>query len=112
MSSRSVADHAQATAALLATVSDRLDAAPPVSLPVNAPEALGRILAASVYSPIPLPSFTNSQMDGFAVSASDLEKATATHPIRLPLRPVLAAGDAPRTHVRGTASPIMTGAAV
>ncbi len=74
--------------------------------------ALGRVLAADVHSPIQVPPFTNSQMDGYAVRASDIAGATADTPVRLPIGPVRAAGDPAGEHVAGTATPVMTGAAV
>ena len=40
------------------------------SLPVR--EALGRVLAVDIVSPIDVPSHTNSAMDGYAVRAEDL----------------------------------------
>lgn len=40
------------------------------SLPVR--ETLGRVLADDIYSPINVPSHTNSAMDGYAVNSSDL----------------------------------------
>src|SRR5699024_8809079 len=51
-----------------------------------------------------------SQMDGYALAAADL--AAAGEPVTLPLGAVIAAGDAPSEHLRGTARPIMTGAPV
>src|SRR6056300_916962 len=51
-----------------------LDGVSPVSgsetLPVR--EALGRVLAEDIISPIDVPSHTNSAMDGYAVRADDL----------------------------------------
>ncbi|WP_217184864.1 gephyrin-like molybdotransferase Glp [Streptomyces sp. AC495_CC817] len=74
--------------------------------------ALGRVLAADVHSPVPVPPFRNSQMDGYAVRAADLDGATPDAPVRLPVGTVRAAGDAAGEHAPGTATPIMTGAAV
>ena len=51
-----------------------LDGVSPVSgsetLPVR--EALGRVLAEDIISPIDVPSHTNSAMDGYALRADDL----------------------------------------
>lgn len=71
--------------------------------------ALGRITAAAVLSPVDLPLFRNSQMDGFAVHTSDLADLPATLPIvgEIAARP----GDVPAL-VTGTAVRIMTGAVV
>lgn len=44
-------------------------------------DALGRILAVDILSPIDVPSYTNSAMDGYAIAASDIpgtKQATAT----------------------------------
>lgn len=35
-------------------------------------DALGRILAADIHSPIDVPSYTNSAMDGYAIAATDI----------------------------------------
>lgn len=72
-------------------------------------DALGRITAAAVLSPVDLPLFRNSQMDGFAVHSSDLAELPATLPIvgEIAARP----GVVP-TLVPGTTVRIMTGAIV
>ena len=50
------------------------------TLPVR--EALGRVLAQEVVSPIDVPSHTNSAMDGYAVRAADLpEKGVREFPV-------------------------------
>jgi molybdopterin molybdotransferase len=69
-------------------------------LPLGA--ALGRVLAADVASPIDLPPFDNSQMDGYAVRSD----ATAG---AVPVTGHVAAGD-PITAFAGGAAAIMTGA--
>lgn len=77
------------------------------SVPIAA--ALGRILAADVVSPVDLPLFRNSQMDGFAVRSPDIASTPAT------LRVVgdLPAGPAdPPPLQPGEAMRIMTGALV
>ena len=72
-------------------------------------DALGRITASPVESPIDLPPFRNSQMDGFAVRAADIADA----PVELPVSgEVAAAAGAPATLAPGTAVRIMTGAPV
>jgi molybdopterin molybdotransferase len=52
-----------------------------------------RVLAQSVHARVDLPSFDNSAMDGYAVRASDLSKASADQPVRLQLRGRIAAGE-------------------
>lgn len=100
---RSVEQHASRVADLLAGLHDR----PAEQLPLG--QALGRVLAADVHSPVDLPLFRNSQMDGYAVDAASV----ASVPVSLPVRGVLAAGSgAPPAHQRGTAFRIMTGAMI
>ncbi|MEM4272833.1 MAG: molybdopterin molybdotransferase MoeA [Candidatus Caldarchaeum sp.] len=50
---------------------------------VNVFEAFGRVAAESVRSPRDLPAHHSSHMDGFAVSSSSVEKASADNPVRL-----------------------------
>ena len=76
---------------------------------VSIDEALGRLTATEIVSPIELPPFRNSQMDGFAVRAADVASA----PVSLPVVGEVAAGSgAPATLRPGTAVRIMTGAPV
>jgi molybdopterin molybdotransferase len=76
-------------------------------------DALGRTTSAEVSSPIDLPPFRNSQMDGFAVRAADVATATADTPVALPItREVAAAPGEPGVLEPGTAVRIMTGAPV
>jgi molybdopterin molybdotransferase len=71
--------------------------------------ALGRVSAAAVPSPVDLPLFRNSQMDGFAVHVADIATIPAALPIvgEIAARPISPAALAPGTVVR-----IMTGAVV
>ncbi|MFC4060955.1 gephyrin-like molybdotransferase Glp [Planomonospora corallina] len=72
--------------------------------------ALGTTLAEEVTSPVPLPPFDNSAMDGYAVRAEDVE-AASQGPVTLPVVDDVAAGDG-RLHALGPgmAMRIMTGA--
>lgn len=72
-------------------------------------DALGRVTTAEVRSPVDLPLFRNSQMDGFAVRAADLRTGDSTLPIvgEVAARPGTPAALEPGTTVR-----IMTGAMV
>lgn len=73
--------------------------------------AAGRVLAADVRAGIPLPPFTNSQMDGYAVRSEDLVAADPDRPVTLRVIATAAAGrPAGATVVRGAAVRIMTGA--
>lgn len=81
----------------------------PETVPLEA--ALGRVLAEDVRSPVDVPGFDRSNMDGFAVRAEDTFGASEEEPVRLRLNDeVLATGIAPRVEVEaGTATPIATG---
>jgi len=74
-------------------------------------DALGRVLATPVVSPLTLPAWDNSAMDGYALRASDVEGASAEKPVALTVLETVAAGAFP-THavVAGTCTRIMTGA--
>ncbi|MDF2443035.1 MAG: molybdopterin molybdotransferase [Subtercola sp.] len=72
----------------------------------------GRVLAIDIVSPTDLPSFDNSQMDGYAVSWFDLVTASPEHPVSVRVARQIAAGDGGLPLVSGTAAPIMTGAPV
>jgi molybdopterin molybdotransferase len=76
-------------------------------------DALGRVTAEPVVSPIDLPPWDNSAMDGYAIRAADVAAATDGEPTRFEVIGEVAAGQAPDTAVRrGTAVRIATGAPV
>ncbi|MFC4126312.1 molybdopterin molybdotransferase MoeA [Nocardia rhizosphaerae] len=102
-SARSVDDYRDTVAALLAPLADR----PAESVAV--PDALGRVLATEVRSPIDLPVFRNSAMDGYAVRAAEV----AVTPVTLPVAGVVAAGRPGTTPLpAGSAMKVMTGAPI
>lgn len=73
--------------------------------------ALGRFLAAALAAREDVPGFDNSAMDGYAVVAEDLARASASAPVELPLAGESRAGEAMSTPLsRGTAARIFTGA--
>ena len=74
-------------------------------------DALGCALSEDVMAPIDVPPFDRSNVDGFAVRASDLAPASEAAPVRLRLNDeVIARGVAPaRPVLSGTATPIATG---
>ncbi|GMA40803.1 molybdotransferase-like divisome protein Glp [Mobilicoccus caccae] len=75
--------------------------------------AQGCVLAEDLRSRVSLPGFDNSAMDGYAVLASDVERAGNPYPTRLPVEGDIAAGDTTRRRLRpGTTFRIMTGAPV
>jgi molybdopterin molybdotransferase len=70
-------------------------------------EALGRVLAADVRSPVTLPPWDNAGMDGYALRAADLGQL----PCELPVSGVIAAGSRVAHQLSpATAMRIMTGA--
>jgi molybdopterin molybdotransferase len=74
-------------------------------------EALGRVLAAPIVSPLTLPAWDNSAMDGYALRASDVEGASAASPVTLTVLETVAAGAFPTLAVKsGSCTRIMTGA--
>jgi len=74
-------------------------------------DALDRVLTQDIVSDINIPPFNNSAMDGYAVRADDVVKASKEHPITLRVIGEVAAGyTAQRTVEPGTAMRIMTGA--
>lgn len=74
-------------------------------------EALGSVLFEEARSPITLPHWANSAMDGYAVHAADIAGARESAPITLPVQGTIAAGAfAERALARGEVMRIMTGA--
>jgi molybdopterin molybdotransferase len=75
--------------------------------------ALGSVLAEDVTSPIDLPRWNNSAMDGFAVRSDDVRGAASDRPVRLRVIEDVPAGAFPTLPLRaGTATRVMTGAPV
>ncbi|GAA3280451.1 molybdopterin-binding protein [Nesterenkonia halobia] len=83
---------------------------------VGEAEAVGRVVAAEVTAPGPLPRHDDSQMDGYAVRAADVAAARAEDDgddlVRLPCDGVVPAGSSPAPLPPGTCRAIMTGAVV
>lgn len=74
-------------------------------------DALGRVLATPIVSPLTLPAWDNSAMDGYALRASDVEGASTARPITLVVLETVAAGAFPsRAVTAGSCTRIMTGA--
>jgi molybdopterin molybdotransferase len=79
--------------------------------PLNLEAAAGAVLAEDVTASVPLPSFDNASMDGYAVHAADVATATARAPVSLPVADQVPAGDTRAVEMApGTAVRIMTGA--
>ncbi|MWJ26453.1 molybdopterin molybdotransferase MoeA [Clavibacter michiganensis] len=112
---RTVDEHRAAVSALLAP----LAGLPAEELPVAADAVSAdphryadRMLARDVTSPLDLPPFRNSQMDGYAVRAADLAGASDAVPAVLRIAARIPAGVAPMPLQPRTAAPCMTGAPV
>mgnify|MGYP000911518527 CR=1 FL=1 len=73
-------------------------------------QAHGRVLAEDVTAVVPVPPWTNSAMDGYAVRARDTDSAAPHAPVVLPVAADVPAGAAPAPLAPGTAQRIMTGA--
>ncbi len=75
--------------------------------------ATGRILAKDIVSPLNIPSFDRSMMDGYAIIASDAQGASTYNPLQLQLVGQSMPGRGTNVKViSGTAVKIMTGAPV
>ena len=98
------------------TVAEHLEAVLAAIRPVEAVtlpllRAHGLVLTADVTSPIDLPRFANSAMDGYAVRAADVVGAHAEAPQLVPVQGDIPAGDGARhTLTALSAWRIMTGA--
>ncbi len=85
--------------------------APLAPLDLQILDAAGCIHAEDDVAATDLPSFDNSAMDGYAVRVGDLEAASETAPVRLPVVGDVAAGSAATYTVQpGFTTRIMTGA--
>lgn len=82
---------------------------PALRVPLD--DALDAVLAEDIVSPIDIPAWTNSAMDGYAARAEDIRGATEAAPKRLQVIEQIPAGSFPtRTVLPGTCSRIFTGA--
>ena len=80
---------------------------------VSVGAACGRVVCADVAAPYDVPSYPKAQMDGYAVSSTDLYGASDATPVRLSLCGAAHAGDEVRRSVTsGTCVYVATGAAV
>ena len=78
---------------------------------VSVLDAVGRVAATDLKSDIDVTPFAHSAMDGFAVHASELERASAENPVELNVIAEVAAGDVYEGPVeQGQCVRIMTGA--
>lgn len=81
----------------------------PVAIPLETADKA--FLAEDITAPFPIPRYTNSAMDGFAVRAEDTQNASPDTPITLKITATIAAGTCPNTPLAPhTCCAIMTGA--
>ena len=97
----------QAPEAYIAELLAALEPLPAVVLPLA--EAHGLVLAEDAAAALPVPPWTNSAMDGYAVRATDAAGADLS-PVVLPVGGDVPAGAVPAPLEPGTAQRIMTGA--
>jgi molybdopterin molybdotransferase len=82
---------------------------PTVRVPLD--DALGLVLAHDVTSPIDIPAYANSAMDGYACRADDVRGASDTAPVRLRVVEQVPAGTFPTRAIGpGECARIFTGA--
>ncbi len=82
---------------------------PPLRMPLD--DALDAVLAEDVVSPLDIPSWTNSAMDGYATRGDDVRGASSERPVRLRVVEQLPAGRFPSRAIgAGECARIFTGA--
>lgn len=80
---------------------------------ISLAEVGDRVLAENIVSPINLPPFDNSAMDGYAIRYQDSTDASAREPATLAVTMDIRAGSAPEGQLKpGQAARIMTGAPI
>ena len=80
---------------------------------VSLADALDRVIAADIISPLDLPPFDNSAMDGYAIQHADSSGASEVQPVALMVTMDILAGSVPQGEVKsGSAARIMTGAPI
>jgi molybdopterin molybdotransferase len=76
-------------------------------------DSLGRVIAEDIYAKRNIPPLDNSAMDGYALRAEDVQKASRNHPVHLEVIEDLPAGFiSTKTLEKGKAIRIMTGAPI
>ena len=76
-------------------------------------DSMGLVVSESIKSPLNIPPFNNSAMDGYAVISEDTKLASSDHIVNLKILETIKAGSVPSEKViKGTASRIMTGAPI
>ena len=81
--------------------------------PVAIEKLSGRICARDVFSPIALPPFNRSPLDGYALRAADSAGASRESPVGLAVIETITAGQCPQKKVEpGSATRLMTGSPI
>lgn len=76
-------------------------------------EAFGRIASSDIFSPLDIPPFDRSTMDGYAVVASDTFYSTEDNPSSLIIKGYIMAGESPSQYIeKGYCTGISTGAPI
>lgn len=82
---------------------------PALRVPLD--DAAGSVLADDIVSPLDIPAWTNSAMDGYATRADDVRGASAAAPVRLRVIETIPAGHFPTRRIAGgECARIFTGA--
>lgn len=76
-----------------ARICGAITALPCESVPLH--DAHTRVCSQTVTAPRDLPPFANSAMDGYAVRADDLQRATPSAPVTLPVTHIIQSGSTP-----------------
>ena len=88
---------------------DEVRRQPALRMPLD--DALDAVLAEDVTSPLDIPAWTNSAMDGYAARGEDVGGASEAHPVRLAVVEHLPAGRFPTRSIgKGECARIFTGA--
>ena len=88
---------------------DEVRRQPALRMPLD--DALDAVLAEDIISPLDVPAWTNSAMDGYAARGEDVRGASDERPVRLEVVEHLPAGRFPtRTIGQGECARIFTGA--
>ena len=100
-----------AAAEAVRCILDEVRRQPALRMPLD--DALDAVLAEDVVSPLDIPAWTNSAMDGYAARGADVRGASEERPVRLKVVEHLPAGRFPTKPIaEGECARIFTGAAL
>ena len=93
------------------TILDHVSRQPALRVPLD--DAYGAVLAETIVSPMDVPAWANSAMDGYAVRAEDVRGASSSAPRELRVIDYIPAGGTPAQALEpGTSARIFTGAPI